>query len=200
MLRPFRFTKTGNTKDSKVRNGSNRIGGFGEVGRGVREEGFEFRVGAQATAQDHPDVGAGQAIAQATSATCGPLAPSLSRWRRQAVGGTAASAATSIGPGAVASTRARVRGHPCPVPAGTLTAGRSSQTRVVCGTSAMYHKSSAARRSSRAVSRPKPSSQRVQRADSCPRARSPATISPANSGCVRNATSAGTPHRRRRAA
>ncbi len=108
----------------------------------------------------------------------------------------AASAATAIGVGAAASTRTRVRRRPCPVPAGTPVGGRSVHTRVVCGTSAMYHKSAAARRSSRAVSRPKPSSQRAQRAGNGPRARSPATISPASSGRVRNVTSAGTPQQR----
>jgi len=107
----------------------------------------------------------------------------------------AASAATAIGVGAAASTRTRVRRRPCPVPAGTPTAGRSVHTRVVWGTSARYHRS-AAKRSSRAVSRPKPSSQRAQRAGNGPRARSPATISPASSGRVRNVTSAGTPQQR----
>ncbi len=36
---------------------------FREVGRGVGEEGFELPVGAEATAQDHPDIGAGEPIA-----------------------------------------------------------------------------------------------------------------------------------------
>src|SRR5713101_3813758 len=100
--------------------------------------------------------------------------------------------------GAPSTKRSRGGRRPCPRRGGMWVAGRSSQTRVVWGTSVKYHRPSPATASRKPGLPPNASSATTQRHRSVWLWTTAASISWANAGLVLKVRSGGTPHRWRR--